>query len=69
MVVHKGNSLIVLLNAIDSDSRLAVPRADLKDGDVVEGFPVSVVQREPLPIHGEARSNVEFVYFEPQSEE
>jgi hypothetical protein len=29
MVVHKRNSLIVLLDAIDSHARLAVPGADL----------------------------------------
>jgi hypothetical protein len=28
-VVHKGNGLILLLDAIDSDSRLAVSPADL----------------------------------------
>ena len=56
-VVHKKNSLIVSLDAIDSHAHLAVPGARLPDGNMVDGFPVSVVQREPLPIRGEARSN------------
>jgi hypothetical protein len=42
-IVHKGNSVVLLLDAIDSDSRRAVPRADLYHGDVVEGFTVPVM--------------------------
>jgi hypothetical protein len=42
-VVHKGNSLVVLLNPIDGHARLAVPCARLQDGNMVDGFPVSIV--------------------------
>ena len=55
-VVHKRNNLIVSLDAIDGHAHLAIPRARLQDDNMVDGFPVSVVQREPFPIRGEARS-------------
>ena len=55
MVVHKMDSLIVLLDAIDSHARLAVSGAALYDDDMIGRFPVAVVQREPLPIRREAR--------------
>jgi hypothetical protein len=57
-VVHKRNNLIVSLDTIDSHAHLAIPRARLQDANMVDGFPVSVVQREPFPIRGEARNNV-----------
>lgn len=55
-VVHKGNSLIELLDAIDRHARLAVVGPHLHDSDMVGRVPVSVVQREFLPIRGKARS-------------
>jgi hypothetical protein len=43
MVVNKGNSLIVALNAIDCHMCPGLSGARLQDGDMVDSFPVSVV--------------------------
>ena len=56
MVVYKGNSLIMLLEAIDGYAHLAVHGADLQDSDMVKRFPVSVVQGESLPLRRKAGS-------------
>jgi hypothetical protein len=67
MVVKQGNSLVVLLNAIDSHARrLAAACRLFSDCDMVDSFPVSVVYPECLPISREARGKSQFIYFQPQ---
>lgn len=60
-VVNKGNSLVRLLNAIDCHTRLAAAVASLQDSDMVESFPVPVVNFERLPILRDARRETESV--------
>jgi hypothetical protein len=61
-VVNKENSLVALLNAIDNDTRQTVV-ASLPDGDMVDGFPVPIVNRERIPLRGQARVEAQLVCF------
>jgi hypothetical protein len=51
MVDHKEDSLVVLLDTIDNHIRITISGTRLQNSDMVERFSVSVVKREPLPIH------------------
>lgn len=72
-VVNKGNSLVVLLNAVYCNSlltnHLIICGWSLPDGDMIDGFPISVVHLELLPLRREAWLEAQFVYLKPQPEE
>jgi len=69
MVVNQGNSVIVLVDAINGYTRLAILGRLALDGDVVDRLPIPVVHREALPIRWEARCEPQLVYLKPQSQE
>ena len=69
MVVDKGNGLVRLFDAIDGDAHSIVTRLRLRDGNVVDRLPVTVVHLEPIPIGGDARRKMQFVDFEPEPQE
>ena len=68
-VVDKRDRLVVLLDAINCHTHLAVPGPRMQHGDMVESFPEPVMNLERLPVRGEARHNAQFVYFKPQPQE
>ena len=69
MVVDKGNGLVGPLFAIDGYAHLALVCAHLQDVDVVDGFPIAVVDLEPLPIRRQARRKSQFVHIKPKPQE
>lgn len=69
MVVDQGNSVIVLFDAINGHTRLAILGRRALDGDVVDRLPIPVVHREARPIRREARREPQLVHLKPQSQE
>lgn len=51
-IINKGNSFIILRNAIHGHSRPAPGGVGLQDSDVIESLPIPVVYLERLPIRG-----------------
>ena len=68
-VVNKGDSIVVLLNAINYHIHFALPIAHLPDSDMINSFPVSVMHRVHLPLRREAWLEKEVVLFQPPGEE
>ena len=66
MIVNKGDSLVVALNAVDCYTHLPVPIEPLHDDNMIDSFSVSVVYLERFPISGEAWCKTQFVFFKPQ---
>ena len=64
-VVNKRDSLTLLQDAIDRDTCRTFLMARLH-GDMVDSFPVPVVDFERIPTLGQARREMQLVYFEPQ---
>ena len=62
-VINKGNNPVVLQNAIDGNTRLVFTHSPLQDAYMIDGFPVSVMHLEDLPIRRETRLEIQFVYF------
>jgi len=72
-VVNKGNSIVVLRDAIYNNTlltnHLIIGNGLLPDGYMIDSFPVPVVHLELLPLRREAWLETQFVYFKPQPEE
>ena len=72
-VVKKGNSIIVLLDAVYGNTlltnHLIIGDGRLPDDYMIDGFPVPVMHRVRLPLRREAWLETQFVYFKPQPEE
>ena len=66
VVVNKRDGLIVLLNAIHTHAHLPIPGRRLQDIDVIDGLPITVVHLERLPIHRDARCDLQLIHFQPQ---
>jgi hypothetical protein len=65
-IVNQENRVFGLPHTIDGDHDVALR---LQDNDVIDGFPIPVVDLVLLPIAGEARRKAQFVYLQPEPEE
>ena len=65
-VVHQVNRRIGLLDAIHRHARMAVSGRRAQDGNVVDRFPIPVVQGKAFPIRREARGETQFVLLQAQ---
>ena len=67
-VVNQGNGRFGPVDAVDGHAHFALVFATLQDLDVVDGFPIAVVDLEPLPIRRQARRKSQPIHVkaEPQ---
>ena len=73
-VVHQGNRLAVLPDAVHRQPRAATlfttfAGTGLHDGDVVDRLPVAVVDLQRIPVRRQAGRDMQPVRFQPQAEE
>ena len=71
LIVDQGNCLAILLDAVDCHPHhaalAAIPGPCLREVDVVDRFPVTVMDRQPAPVCGEAGREVQPVRFQSQA--
>src|SRR5208337_3940710 len=65
VVVNTGNSLVVLLDAINCHTHFIITGLRLHNGNVVDRLAIAVVHLERLPVRREARSKTQFIHFKP----
>ena len=68
-VVNEGNRFVVLLVSINGDPGFAIVPILLQDSDVINGFPISLMHPDLLPVHGKAWSKTQLVRFQLQPEQ
>ena len=69
MIVNEGDSLVMLLDAINCDSHFVSTCLRLYNGNVIYCLSIPVVHRESLPIRRKARRKTQFIDFESEPQE
>jgi hypothetical protein len=68
-VVNQGNGRFGPMDAVDGHAHFALVFATLPDMDVVDGFPIAVVDLEPLPIRRQARRKSQPIHVKAEPQE